>query len=992
MPTYPFDKKRYWIHQKENIQPGTITSQTSQLHPLVHQNISDLEAQQFSTVLTGTEFFLKDHVVNSNKTLPGVAYLEMAFFACKQSTKASFLEMVDIVWIQPVVFEDTPKEIIIQLHPSNNQIDFQIKLNTSDSQDQLFTQGKLIAGNPPLKETINIAEIQSRCSQPSDTKEIYNNFHKNGYEYGPTFQPIKKLYMGENESLSHLILPVQAQNNFNQYELHPSLMDGALQTISGITFAKTSDDIFMPFSIKRIIYCQPLPVSCFAYASMKADSDTQKFDISIVDESGIVCVKIIDFTLRPIPKKELPEMIYFKPQWQPKEIELSESSIQEKVLIFTNNNSDAFKFLCPNHIIVNAGESFEQLSETHFCIRPDNGKDYQQLISHTGLPEYILHCWSKEGFQSDETSINQALTESFYSLFHLTQTLIANKLSTPLSIVYVCSMDHPIFNSLSAFAKTVHQENPLLFCKTLILDQSSNLSDCVIKELIQRDAFEVRYIQNNRDIRSLQKEIVLPNNESPHYFKENGVYLITGGTGGIGTILTSYLAKTCHAKIALCGRHATPYQTQIELWKNYSQNDTEIHYFQADLSVQNDVLSLIQNIKKKLGSINGVFHCAGKINDAFIIRKNVDDIMDVISPKIFGTCYLDEALKSEELDFFVLFSSTSAVLGNVGQCDYAFANCFMDHFSWYRNHLADSQKRWGKTISINWPLWQNGGMDVDNAIKAEFAHLGIIPLSDEKAIDCLKTAMHLNQTQLIPFEGFPHKIDAMITQINQPQISIKQTSESDTINRNAFSDQQVDDFLKQILSEETHLKPSKIDMNAPLEKYGIDSIMVVKLTNRLEKVFGSLSKTLFFEYQTLSELKEYFISSYAHILHKKFQPENNVQVKNIQEKVSPIQFSTRFIAPETANKRPDSKDQDIAIIGVSGRYPMADDLFSFWENLRTGKDCITEIPASRFDVSYLYHPDRQKEGIIYGKWGGFINDVDKFDALFLIYLLVKQKS
>ncbi|KPA18427.1 Beta-ketoacyl synthase, partial [Candidatus Magnetomorum sp. HK-1] len=222
----------------------------------------------------------------------------------------------------------------------------------------------------------------------------------------------------------------------------------------------------------------------------------------------------------------------------------------------------------------------------------------------------------------------------------------------------------------------------------------------------------------------------------------------------------------------------------------------------------------------------------------------------------------------------------------------------------------------------------------------------------------------------------------MITQINQPQISIKQTSEPDTINRNTFSDQPVEDLLKQILSDETHLNPSQIDMNAPLEKYGIDSIMVVKLTNRLEKIFGSLSKTLFFEYQTLSELKEYFISNYAHVLHKKFQPENNVKDKGVQEKSSQPKFSTRFIAPEAVQKISDNKDQDIAIIGISGRYPMSDDLFSFYDNLRSGKNCITEIPASRFDVSSLYHPDRTKEGSIYGKWGGFINDVDKFDALF----------
>lgn len=77
-------------------------------------------------------------------------------------------------------------------------------------------------------------------------------------------------------------------------------------------------------------------------------------------------------------------------------------------------------------------------------------------------------------------------------------------------------------------------------------------------------------------------------------------------------------------------------------------------------------------------------------------------------------------------------------------------------------------------------------------------------------------------------------------------------------------------------------------------------------------------------------------------------------------------------------------DDDIAIIGMSGRFPMADNLDEFWENLKNGKDCTSEIPSDRWDVNKYYDPDpsKAKEGKMYCKWGGFLRDVDKFDPLF----------
>ncbi|KPA09809.1 Beta-ketoacyl synthase, partial [Candidatus Magnetomorum sp. HK-1] len=879
--------------------------------------------------------------------------------------------IADIVWIRPIVVTDSPNEVTILLNPSEDIIEFQI-----DFQNQLCAQGKLVASNTTHQERINLQDIQSRCSNTLDNRKIYENFQQAGYHYGKAFQSITKLYSGNNEALSHLILPDKVKPDFDQYLLHPSLMDGALQTSAGMVDTRKSDDVFIPFSIGKVIYYQPLPASCFAYASMKERSDTRVFDIAIVDEAGNVCIKIVDFVYRPIPKAEQSEMIYFQQVWQQKAIELAETSVHEKILLFSNTLMvDDIKTFMPNHIIVNSGDTFEHFSDIHYSIRPDEPEDYQELIRLSGIPNYIIHDWSsREKFQTDDASIQKALAKSFYSLFHLTQTVLTNKLSAPLCIIYVCPMNHPIFNSISAFAKTVHQENPMIYCKTIIIDEETKLSKCLLPEMLTWDVFDVRYVQNKREIKAIQETKIDENNLFDS-LKKNGVYLITGGSGGIGSILTQILVKNYQARIALCGRKKSLDQAQATQLEQLRKNGADIHYFQTNLSVKDDVFSLVQQVNNQFGAINGVFHCAGMINDSFIIRKNPADIIDVLSPKIFGTLYLDEALDQKNLDFFVLFSSISAVLGNVGQCDYAFANSFMDHFALYRHYT-----------SINWPLWENGGMNVDKTIKSEMSHMGILPLSDIGGLNSLLAAIHENKSQLIPIEGFPQKIIATMKRSNQPQeLVVHQKFEiAESSHNNIF--QQTQDLLRKVVSDETHLPLSKIDIHAPLEKYGIDSIMVVNLTNRLEKIFGPLSKTLFFEYQSLSELSEYFLSNHSNALHKQFKPETRSECRlTYSNRIEPIiskqpESRSRFMT--VTEKQMISGHQDIAIIGIAGRYPMADDIDAFWDILRTGKNCITEIPANRFDVSALFYPDRQKEGSIYGKWGGFINDADKFDALF----------
>lgn len=176
----------------------------------------------------------------------------------------------------------------------------------------------------------------------------------------------------------------------------------------------------------------------------------------------------------------------------------------------------------------------------------------------------------------------------------------------------------------------------------------------------------------------------------------------------------------------------------------------------------------------------------------------------------------------------------------------------------------------------------------------------------------------------------------------------------------------------------------RIEAQEPLEKYGIDSIMVMKMTNELEKSFGSLSKTLFFEYQTIEEVVHYFLGFHGEKLRELLCMEDNIETSTPERDTPKRILQTRQHRSRFLQRRvvPPSDGLDIAIIGLSGRYPQSRDLEDYWKNLESGRDCIIEVPKDRWDWRKYYTEDRTQAGGHYSKWGGFTEDVDKFDPLF----------
>ncbi|WP_244125342.1 beta-ketoacyl synthase N-terminal-like domain-containing protein, partial [Burkholderia gladioli] len=191
---------------------------------------------------------------------------------------------------------------------------------------------------------------------------------------------------------------------------------------------------------------------------------------------------------------------------------------------------------------------------------------------------------------------------------------------------------------------------------------------------------------------------------------------------------------------------------------------------------------------------------------------------------------------------------------------------------------------------------------------------------------------------------------------------------------------------------------ARIEVDAPLDRYGIDSVTVMRLTSEFERELGPLSKTLLFEYRTVGEVSRYFSVSHAASVARWLgvaasapsAPPGAYQAGARTMRAMAVATRGLAVPPATASAslpqdRPEATatgTQAVAVIGLAGRYPQAADLDAFWENLSTGRDCITEIPSTRWDHEAYFDARKGQPGKSYSKWGGFLDGVDEFDPFF----------
>jgi polyketide synthase PksN len=967
LPVYPFARERYWIDVPA---PAQIAA-PSALHPLLHRNTSDLHQQRYGSTFTGREFFLEDHHVRGGKVLPGVAYLEMARAAIDDALPAPSgsrtLELRDVVWAQPIVVS-AATEVSIALTSNatdDDEVDFEI-FTKGDGEEIVHCQGRAIRSAQPPLAALDLAQIERSTADRVAPADLYAACADMGLVYGPSLQGITELRRGVGQVLAQLRLPNSVTGTWGDYVLHPALMDSALQAAAGLLDGLTEGRgaTRMPFALKTLRIaapCTPAMTAWVRYAPGSRPDDTViELDIDLCDERGAVCVQLHGFSSR------LQSLELGKSAAAPAET----ISVLMAVPVWRAEAETAGGNEYAEQHVVLCGRSTMD-ADTLRALLPGS-----RVLSLPAEPE---------------TSLAQRYTDVALACFDLIQTILQTPQQRKVLVQLVVpdDRDQALFAGLSGLLRTAALENPKLSGQLLLVP-----SDMTTETLARHLAAEtaaiidplIRYGDGTRHHLVWEELPANASKESPSAFKDQGVYLITGGLGGLGLLFAREILGTTHdTRVVLTGRAAPTAATEVVL-SELSVDRTRLSYRQVDLGDLDDVTGLIAGIEREHGRLDGILHSAGMIADGFLRKKARAQFAEVLAPKVTGTFHLDRASRDVDLDFFVLFSSIAGAMGNHGQADYATANGFMDHFAAYRNAQVAAGERRGRTRSIAWPLWQDGGMHLDaSGLELMKQMTGMLPMQTETGLQAFHRSLSSPHERLLVMEGDHAQMRRIVFGESAPPAMAEpprnEPQAAFAIGEEGLADK-TQAWLRKELAAVMKMPAHKVDPNAPLEEYGIDSILAVKLTNQLEKTFGALAKTLFFEYQTIAALAGYFASEHATVV--------RTLLGLVEEGPALAEVSTQPERPVVARRRASIRaevakpaaQQDIAIIGLAGRYPQAANLDEFWQNLQSGKDCITEIPADRWDHSRFFDPDPNKLGKSYSKWGGFIAGVDQFDPLF----------
>jgi len=1018
LPTYPFLKKRYWIPEKNealkepNLQENTMSN-------LLIDKIQKLnDTIQFIKILKGNEFYLTDHLVRKIPVLPGAAYIEMVRAgAATVFPEKKITEIRNIVWSLPIMMDDVERSeqiIFTDIISEKDSLMFKVFTQKANSKPNIHAYGKIVFSSlePKVSESLDIDDIRKRCLNKKTKQDIYDVFNEIGLNYGPAFQVIKDTCNNSSEILGHIQLPDHLKTTLPQYVLHPSLLDGALQTCFGLL--DNTRKLYLPFSIEKIILHNALTSSCYAYAERVSDqtnNDLIKFNIKITDDKGKLLVIIDNFMIRafsneakatPVKNKNV---YYYSSAW--KEASLKPTNTASKTLLIFDelgHITQSFRELygVGNVIRVKNANVFQIINHHEFQINFKNADDYLHLIQHVfknhPTIDSILFCTylRRQTDIINQTEINEQLNTIFYPIFYLSQSIIQEKIQHKIQIIIVNQHSSLVTESMSGFAKTLHLEKTNLICRVI---HTQNIH--AIHQEINANEEEVQYLENGQRLIKCYQEITEHKSDMPLTIKKHGVYLITGGVGGLGLIFATFLAETYQAKLVLTGRSVLK-DEQKKLIDHMQEAGSEVMYSQTDVTNFDEMNTLISQIRQRFGGLNGIIHAAGVLRDAFIVNKTAASMAYVLDPKINGTINLDLSTQLDTLDFFIVFSSMVSIIGNAGQCDYAFANRFMDAYMSLREKLMKQGKRSGRSIAINWPLWAEGGMQINKVAEQLMERLlGVIPLETSDGLQAFIYALTHKETQTIVLLGDKIKIEKHLGLVVKAPLTIQFESNpvaETTVNEGINMDKSTlfEKVLLQFIKMITDILKIPLEDFNPDEnfsEYGMDSMTNTELTISLNEYYDlDLTPAILFEHSNLRSVVNYLLEHYLEAVQKKHLTETtshktdpNIPPENISPEIlpsTPTQLPTASVLPDHIAPSPSLSEihsEDIAIIGMSGIFPGAANLEQFWENLEQQKDSVTEIPPSRWNWQDYFGTGENKTR---SKWGGFIKDIDKFDPGF----------
>ena len=554
-------------------------------------------------------------------------------------------------------------------------------------------------------------------------------------------------------------------------------------------------------------------------------------------------------------------------------------------------------------ITVRPGKGFQQVDPRSFIIEPANSQHYDSLIrtlqaSHS-LPDRIVHAWSVTGIpsaQPEGDSFTQAQALGFYSLLFLARALAAHDIGHEIKLFVISNNVHevcgtetlyPEKSTLQGPCMVIRQEYPNIRVKSIDVDVSEHAgehelaADLVLGECLDSDSsIFVAYRNAQRWVQTYEPVTLETPGHGRSSFREGGVYLITGGLGKIGIAISEYLAAKYKARLVLVGRSSLPSRESRDTWIGSHPADdpvrarigtiekieklgAEVLYVNASVADISAMRGVIEQAYQRFGTLHGVIHGAGIVGDdgyREIKDSDHDNCDGHFQAKAHGLLVLEQVLDGKALDFCLLLSSLTSVLGGIGQAAYASSNIYMDSFA--RRHNRISPVPW---LSVNWDVWRlHDHTAIDSGFGTTLKELG---MSAEEATEMMETALAVRTaSQLVVSTGDLGarinqwiKLELLNTQGPATVASPTRSTLSQRPGLQTNYDAPRDETEQQIAQVwQDALGIDEVGVNDSFSQLGGHSLLAIRIVSELRKAFQiDLPVRALFDAPTVAELSSY---------------------------------------------------------------------------------------------------------------------------------------
>ena len=925
IPSYPFQREKYWVEEPSHHLIAASTNEGGAQNLLGHclPSIAGRNERVFELNFNSNRPYLSDHLIHDVVIAPGTALLQLAWEAARVHYRKERVKLINAVFTAPLAIDTATEVQRIQIisSPNTAQLDITIYSAIADSDSEWLQN--CVLSFIPYKENMDtdfqppaLDVLKKEATRVLGHEAIYRQLATMKLGYGSSFRGLSELWMADNWALGALSC-IDGINYAANRCIHPPMLDATIHGLALLVSTEGDGLTYVPVGIEEMILGSSDKAPHWVYLRITSESSSVRpsGDVFLLTEHGELHSWLRGIQLSAISQDDIyarqrgQEKEWFhKIEWEAAEVTAAETASEKNAVVLIGNPHDGnLEHALPNVQVVDCSsvQSLEAVLKEPNCPR------HIVYLAPLSIPDEII--LSNSHLMAVGLAIVQTiLTRRDSSEFQL------SIVTRGAQSVHDTDVVDPFQSLLWGLARVCKTEYPQLVCRIFDLDDDDRkqahveaLNDIISGRVMAAERESQIAIRDGLPFvpRLVPQKILFEPLavDAESRFGE-GTYLITGGFGALGRRVANWLVDQGARCLVLISRRAPANNDYVQ---SLQERGVLVTIVECDISDRKALQSAIKNFSVTLPPLKGIVHAAGISNDGAILSQNWQTFRQGLQGKVVGAWNLHQLTKDKTLDFFLLFSSSASILGPLGQASYASGNCFLDGLAKYRRQQGLPGQ------SLSWGPWDGGGMmsvegktgpqfwerqgmtliDADDglklmamAMKADMCHLGIF----QADFEVLKSHLPADACPPILYslgaDETALSIEGSATQL--PDLSTLLNGKTNVQKREI-----IEEKISICIASVLRLKDkSLVQVNRPVSKMGMDSLMALELQRELSKITGhALPVTLMFDYPTVEDIAWYLFdevfefsrdeeSSEDRVSQTDFMTEDDV-VKRLQEKL-----------------------------------------------------------------------------------------------------------